>query len=201
MKTIMTRVRRASTSLLIVALAPGVAACAAHAIDQPPVVSTTSTNLTLHTAENPGATFEAYKTFSFGTSEGAAGEATLSPQAQEVQRRLLPLVAGALIEKGYSPAATGRGDLVVVARSGARQASSPTTAGAGWLPDDENRDFVDGSLVVDVFDGAHGHWVWHGASQASIHPDAIDPQRLEQAVRDLLGSFPTAGSRAEAPTP
>lgn len=85
--------------------------------------------------------------------------------ADEVQRRLQPLIAAALTKKGYAPA-SGKGDVIIAFGSGVRgvstsppQAAPPpklheANVSVGWLPDDEDADFVEGSLVIDAFDGA-----------------------------------------------
>jgi hypothetical protein len=63
------------------------------------------------------------------------------------------------------------------------------------LPDDEDADFVEGSLVIDAFDGTYDNRVWHGAMRANIEPDRIDDAKLQRLVQDLLSLFPgpTAG--------
>jgi hypothetical protein len=61
-----------------------------------------------------------------------------------------------------------------------------------WTPDDESAEFVQGSLIVDAFDGATGKKIWHGKSRAEIYPDHIDEQILKQSVDALVSSFPRA---------
>jgi hypothetical protein len=68
---------------------------------------------------------------------------------------------------------------------------TPALAGE-WVPDDEDADFVEGSLVIDAFDGETGWKVWHGAARAEIDPDHIDHVLLQRSVATLLASFPRA---------
>ena len=180
---------------LIVSILLASAACAAHSHDVAPAVSTTAAIMNMHTATNPGALFELYRTFSFGPSEAAPVGYQTSARAAEVQRRLQRLIAAALTQKGYVPA-TGKGDVFIMFGSGVRDTSTheASDVGAAWLPDDENADFVEGSLVIDAFDGSAGHKIWHGASRANINPDRIDDPLLQRSVRELLSSFPEAKS-------
>ena len=186
--------------LLFVLTLVGSAACAAKNHDAAPALFTTAANANLHTAANPGASFEAYRTFSFGPFEGAPNVYQTSVRSAEVQRRLQPFIAAALAQKGYVPAA-GKGDLFVVFGSGVLDVSTDEISeiGAEWLPDDEDADFVDGSLVIDAFDGGGGHEIWHGASRANIDPDRIDDPLLQRSVRELLSSFPKARTTARVP--
>jgi hypothetical protein len=174
------------------------AACAAD--NHGPVSDvTTASGATIHTAINPAATFDRYRTFSFGPAEGPPAGYQMSPRSAEVRRRLQPLITAALVQKGYA-AVPDKGDLLVMFGSGLRDTSAPSVSSvsAGWLPDDENADFVEGSLVIDAFDGPSANRVWHGASRASINPDKIDDQRLQSSVQELLAAFPAASAPVPA---
>jgi hypothetical protein len=184
------------------------ASCAGEHREAAPALATTAAITNMHTATNPGGSFDSYRTFSFGPTEGAPSGYLTTARSAEVQRRLAPLITAALTQKGYVPA-TAKGDIVIMFGAGVREepTSSPQAppppklheaSDMGWLPDDEEADFVEGSLVIDAFDGAGGHWVWHGASRANIDPDRIDDERLRGAVRELLGSFPDAATGATA---
>jgi len=159
--------------------------------DKRPPLTPVAASTNMHAATNPAASFDAYRSFSFGSAEGARGGYPMPARSVEVQRRLQPLIAAMLTQKGYVPA-TGKGDLSIQFGSGLRDVSSPETRdlAGGWLPDDENADFVEGSLVIDAFDGAGGNRVWHGAMRANINPDRIDDVQLQRSVQDLLSLFP-----------
>jgi hypothetical protein len=169
-------------------------ACGAERSEAGPVASATSA--TMHTATNPGAAFDRYRTFSFGPSEGVPADYPMSARSLEVQHRLQPFIAAALTQKGYVPV-TGKADVFVRFGSGQLDTSREIIdMEAGWLPDDEIADFVEGSLVIDAFDGTGGHRVWHGASLANIDPDRIDDQLLERSVKEILSLFPEANGGA-----
>jgi hypothetical protein len=152
----------------------------------------TRDTVNVHSAANPGARFYEYRTFSFGPAEGPPVGYQASPASREVQRRVVPLVAAVLVERGYSPA-SGKGDIFIMCGSGRRNAvvHDANDVSNTWLPDDEDADFVEGSLVIDAFDGATGVRVWHGASQAQIDPDHVDEGLLRRSVGKLLAAFPT----------
>jgi hypothetical protein len=104
------------------------------------------------------------------------------------------IVAG-LTQKGYIAAASGNVDLLIMFGSGRREATiheGTAALATEWVPDDEDADFVEGSLVIDAFDGATGGKVWHGAARAEIDPDHIDDAPLQRSVAKLLTSFPRA---------
>jgi hypothetical protein len=150
--------------------------------------------LSIHTAKNPTASFAQYRAFSFGPAEGPPRGYQVSSRAAELQSRLRPLIAAALTQRGY--AASPKGDFFVMFGSGKRTVAihEESAVGGEWLPDDENADFVEGSLVIDVFDGATGGRVWHGAGQAKIDPDHIDDALLQRTVAELVAAFPMAKS-------
>jgi hypothetical protein len=168
-------------------------ACGGEMSDTAPLLSTTAALAGAHTATNPAGAFEAYKTFYFGASEGPPAGYEWSPRTTEVQRRARTLISLALTERGYREV-PAKGDILIMFGSGRREVSvhGVSGLGTGWLPDDEDRDFVEGALVIDAFDGAVGNKIWHGAAQASIDPDRTDEQQLRRAVETLVASFPRA---------
>jgi hypothetical protein len=171
------------------------AACVGHDAQVATALPTTGGSTSVHTLANPAASFDQYRTFSFGPPEGPPVGYRVSPPSAEVQRRLQPLIAAALQQRGYVPA-TGKGDILIMFGSGRREESIHTVSDvrSDWAPDDENADFVEGSLVIDAFDGAKAKKVWHGASRANIDPDRIDDQRLQRSVEELISSFPAAST-------
>jgi hypothetical protein len=74
---------------------------------------------TVHTVSNPEASFDHYRTFSFGAAEGLPRGYATSPWSAEMRRRIQPLIVAALTQRGYS-LASGKGDLVIRFGSGRR---------------------------------------------------------------------------------
>jgi hypothetical protein len=149
-----------------------------------------------HTASLSTASFSQYRTFSFGTDEASPAGFKSTPRTAEVERRMLPLITAVLQEKGYAPAEAGKkGDVVVAIASGSRKGikrpAQVTRGAADGMADDEEEDFTEGAIVIDMFDGANDGQVWHGAGRAEVNPDKIDDQLLQRAVREVLATFPT----------
>jgi hypothetical protein len=149
-----------------------------------------------------------YQTFSFGARapEGVPDNYQASPRTEEVQRRAQLLVAGLLQERGYVQKPYG-GDFVVRIASGRRAREElravpiphPEPTGPAWFEEHEEEDFVEGILVIDVFDGKSQQALWHGAARVEIDSDKIDDQLLRRATSKVLAAFPW--SRAGRRTP
>jgi hypothetical protein len=174
---------RTSLSLpLVVALALSVTAG---------VVSCAPT-IAVHTASLKTAPFDHYRTFSFAQSEGSPEGYKLSPHSAEVQSRLKPLITGVLQQKGYA-LAPGKGDFVVAFGSGRRSVEIRHPAPAhDWLDENEDDDFTEGSIVIDMFDGSNDGQVWHGATRTDVSPDRVDPAQVERSVQEVLAPYPAA---------
>lgn len=180
--------------VLLALLAP--AACASENQDVG-LASPIDETMNVHTAANPSASFDRYRTFSFGPSEEAPPGHQTPVRFAQMQRRLQSLIAAVLTQKGYVPA-SGEGDFFVMFGSSRREVSPHESSSIGmeWLPDDEDADFAEGALVIDAFDAATGGKIWHGATSANIRPDRIDDHRLRRSVQELLAPFPTANADA-----
>jgi hypothetical protein len=149
-------------------------------------------DVVVHSASNPSAHFERYRTFSFGPAEGPPDGYQSSELTPEVRRRLVPLIAAALTSRGYS-AATDKGDFFIMFGAGRRTVSTPKLpVEREWRPDDESADFVQGSVVVDAFETSTGTKVWHAQSRTTISPDHLDEEALKDSVNALAASFPRA---------
>jgi hypothetical protein len=178
--------------ILLALLIP--AACVGQSADVAPALSTTSATPATHTVTNPAVSFERFRTFSFGGSEGPPRGYEVSPRSAQVRRLLQPFIAAALTARGYI-AVPEKGDVVIMFGSGRRELSVHEVSGVetSWLPDDENQDFVEGALVIDAFDGVVGVKAWHGATQANIDPGRVDERQLQRSVQTLIASFPAKG--------
>jgi len=152
-------------------------------------------DIVVHSARNPTAVFDHYHSFSFGAPEAALPGYTAGRpgSSADVRARVQPAVAAALADKGYV-AATDKGDLVILVGAGRR--TVPMTASSDvaseWLPDDENADFVEGAVVIDVVDASTGRRVWHGASRAQVDTEHLGASVLRREIVDLLATFPAA---------
>ncbi len=148
-----------------------------------------------HTASLSTAPFASYHTFSFDGSEGAPGGYVMTPASLQILKRMQPMITYELENKGYS-LSSGRGDFVVRFGSGRRiaQADHVRNQYQLSLEEDEPTDFVEGAIIIDMFDGASGGQVWHGSARTEINPDKIDPKQLMKTIDDVLEKYPHATS-------
>jgi len=150
----------------------------------------------IHTAAAPGAPFGRYRTFSFEAHQQAAPTGyTATERSLEVQQKMRPLIANALVDKGYRQVAEG-GDFIVTHGAGRRDAKGTRQlsrrAVALMGETEQERDFLEGSLVIDVYDGMSRDQVWHGAATAEINASGINEQRLTETVQKVMAAFPAA---------
>jgi hypothetical protein len=150
--------------------------------------------VSVHTATNPSASFDRYRTFSFGAPEGPPQGYATSRWSAEARERVEPLIASALTQRGYSDVAA-RGDLVITFGTGRRTVAiheGSDVSSDSWIGNDENGSFVERSLSIDAFDAASGVRVWHGSSRAEIDPDHVGQTLLASTVTAMLAAFPVA---------
>ncbi len=149
----------------------------------------------IHTAASPNAPFGRYRTFSFEAPMGAPEGYTLTARSIEVQQKMRPLVARALLDKGYVEVAEGA-DFIVTHGAGRRDAVGTRQlsrrAVALMGENEQERAFLEGSLVIDVYDRATHDQVWHGAATAEINTSGINEARLADTVGRIMAEFPPA---------
>jgi hypothetical protein len=174
--------KTASLVLLVALSAFGMAGCAQA--------------VSIHTAANPAAHFEQYRTFTFAPAEGPPRGYQMPRRSPEVEQRLRALIAAALTQRGYLQGAT-KGDFLIMFGFGRRTipVHEDSAVGGEWLPDDEDADFVEGSLVIDAFDSSSGARVWHGACRGQNDLAHVDDALLQRTVSHLLAPFPSTTGR------
>lgn len=155
----------------VVALAVGLLAAPAWA---KPKVSADTT---------PGANFAAYQTFAFVNPQPPAG---IDPVAYE---RIRQGVEQGLSGKGYAKAAGDTGDLSVIITVGGRNKTDVETWGRFGRQVDVHQ-YTEGQLSVDVFDTKTRQPLWHGQATETIDPQKLNPQKVEEAVTDVMAKFP-----------
>jgi hypothetical protein len=161
----------------------------------PTVTAGCAEPVTAHTATNPGASFDKYRTFSLGPVEGPPRGYQTSGRSADIDRRLQPILAAGLVQRGYVQASDpAKADFFIMFGSGRRVVSERETSAVAqaWSPDDENADFVRGSLVIDAFDTTTRGRVWHGVARADLDPGRMDDALLTRAISDMFASFPKA---------
>jgi len=164
---------------LFVAAALAAAGCAA------PI---TSHGEYLHTAP-----FADFRTFSFAPAGGALEGYETTPRSAQIVEAMKPFIRAELVRKGWVEAPGGDGDVVVACAAGRREVTKmrrlPWRMTMITGEETEERDFVEGGIVIDAFDRSGGQ-IWHGAARTEIDPNHPSLDRLEIAVDAALAHFP-----------
>ena len=143
----------------------------------------------LHTAP-----FASFHTFSFATAKAPPEGYEVTERSAQIVELMKPIVSEALVRKGYVAAPEGEvGDVVVACAAGRRDTTKVRRVSRRQSlvtsEDTEERDFVEGGLVIDAFDRSGGQ-VWHGASRTEIDPARPSLDSLRRAVGAALTRFP-----------
>jgi len=143
-------------------------------------------------------------TFSIGDTTGVPPRYARSGHTDEVVHRVSLVAARILVNKGYTLDEDRPTDLNVRIGAGRREEAvaseflmpRPSPSPNSQIETREAEDITAGVLVIDVFDGGTGVYVWHGAARVVIDPAKVDDALLDRAASGILASFPArAGSR------
>ncbi len=151
-----------------------------------------------HVSHASDAPFERYRTFAFDPVLARASRHDAPGVAAASASRAEALAAELMRSKGYAPApADGDADLVVRLFAGRREHArrDPEQNRASPVDADEEQDFLEGRLVVDVVDAATGRVVWHGAARTEVEPGQVDDDLLRRSLARVLGGFPRRVAR------
>jgi len=156
----------------------------------------------MHAATAPNAQFERYHTFAFDPTAGSPDRYAESPP--EVRARIEQTATTILKSHGYTPATGRKADFVVRIKTG----RWPPSTDAAALPpveqteipysgfiDDEQRDLVEGSFVIDAFDAETHKLLWHGSARSVIDPARVDYDRLQRAVESVMAFLPARAAQ------
>ncbi len=148
----------------------------------------------VHTGSLDTAPFAQFYTFSFAPIQGGVTGYRSTSRTARVIELMKPAITDVLEKKGYRRAPEGESDLVIVCSAGRRDVeeriSLPWRITAITGEDFEDRDFVQGGLVIDVFDKTGGQ-VWHGAGKTEIDPGKPNDTRVRSVVEDVMSAFPS----------
>ena len=139
------------------------------------------------------APFSSFRTFGFVPSEAPPEGYQASDRSAQIAEQMRPMVAAVLQEKGYVFAPNGDADIMVECSAGRRPGlhahrkewrMSAVTGEAR-----EEREDVEGGIVIDAFDRSGGQ-IWHGSARSEIDPQKPSVDRLRRAVAAALSKFP-----------
>ncbi len=147
----------------------------------------------VHTGALDTAPYAQFHTFALAPIKGGIVGYTTTARSERVINLMKPAVTAVLVRKGYTLAAETESDLVIVCSAGRRDTEEhrelPRRMAQITGEQYEDRDFVEGGLVIDVFDKTGGQ-VWHGAAQTEIDPQKPDDARVRTVVEHVLEKFP-----------
>jgi len=142
----------------------------------------------------PAAPYAEMHTFSFIAPEATPAGYQATARSAVVVEQMKPMIAAALEAKGWVQGKPGDSDITIACAAGRREAE--THVKVSWRianitgEEFEDRDFVEGGIVIDAFDRSNGQ-IWHGAARTEIDPNKPSEVRLQNAVNAALTRFPT----------
>lgn len=142
----------------------------------------------------PAAPYAEMRTFSFIAPEATPAGFQPTARSAVVVEQMKPMIAAALEAKGWVQAQPGEGDITIACAAGRRDAEThrrlPWRISNITGEEFEDRDFVEGGIVIDAFDRSNGQ-IWHGAARTEIDPMKPSQVRLQNAVNAAMSRFPT----------
>jgi hypothetical protein len=113
-----------------------------------------------------------------------------APHAPVVGERVRAEIAQVMQEKGYQEAPLDEADMVVAFHS-----SGESRARSELAPDPDTnyyvvRNYIEGTLTIDVFERGGHEPVWRGVGKMDIKNEREAPRVAAEAVRAILDRFP-----------
>ncbi len=150
-------------------------------------------NFQVGASHDPTADFGAYRSFAMGpvpqSSRNVAGYTEMTGRL--IQDR----IAARLVAVGLVSAPRQEADLlVVIGVSGKPQAK---VTGGGLYEDGGLmvRNFIEGTLVINLYDERTLKLVWHGWGQKEMLSTATEPKNVVADVDEIMKQFPPDGTR------
>ncbi len=168
----------------------------------------------VHSIQSPQAHFERYHAVALDLSPHPPGNYASTEQSVQVGTYVKELAGQILQRRGYALASRDAADLVIRVEAGRRVTGTANTELGippdtpypapnydvsveppyhGYL-DQEREELVEGTFVIDAFDGRTHELVWHGFARAPVTSGKIDYDKLRNAVESVLASFPAVAA-------
>jgi hypothetical protein len=140
-----------------------------------------------HTDFDPQVDFAKYKTFTMapppqGKPKGLVGYSAISA------RRIQEEIASALQTKGYNE--VSQGDMVVAFSVTGEPRTDLVGYGPGWYGDTYTQHYVQGNLVINIYEAKTRELVWHGWASAQIYDSQQAEKEGPKAVQAIMKKFP-----------
>ena len=135
--------------------------------------------------------FSAYRTFSQAPPPKAAPN--LIGYTSIVGGQIQDEIASQLQAKGFRAASPETADLVVVTSISGQQRTDLVSDGGGWYGgygDTYTVRYVEGTMIIDIFDRAKKQLIFHGWDQKQIFSSSADTKEVLKSVDEILAKFP-----------
>lgn len=140
------------------------------------------------TAEaEPGADLSGIETFAHAPRDPAVDS---GPESRPVSEAVRAQIDAELTGKGYRAAPLESADIVVAFQARGVERSRLQDAGDPDATFYVVRDYVEGTLVIDVFSAGRSRPAWHGVGTVDFAHESNAPRAARRAVRDILARFP-----------
>jgi hypothetical protein len=155
--------------------------------------------MAIEAEQDPAVTFDRYETYTWSSNQRAPGDVRVTPA---LAAQIRDDIDRHLAQKGYVRVDTD-GDVSVAYRVTIEGETIVQTmggySGTNWTeyitrPASSARRYEEGTLIIDVFDGASERLIWRGSAKAEVR-QRVSPEdrssRVTEAVRKVLERFPS----------
>lgn len=134
------------------------------------------------------ANFTAYKTFAQAPAPRSAPN--LVGYSSIVGNQIQDEIAAQLKAKGFRAADPANADLMVVTSISGQQRADVVSDAYTLYGDAYTVRYVEGTLIIDIFDHAKKRLLFHGWDQKQIFSSNAQAKEATQAVQEILKKFP-----------
>ena len=146
-------------------------------------------SLKSHIDYDPGVDFAKYQTFAQAPPPDVKPTALVG-YSDITARRIQDEIASGLQARGYQKASRSKADMVVAFNVSGEPRAEIVGYGPGWYGNTYTQHYVQGHLVVNVYDAGTKQMVWHGWVDARIYEGEGTGKRIPEAVEAILKKFP-----------
>jgi len=146
----------------------------------------------VHTSSMPGVNFSSFQTYYWAKTDAVPGNDILN-------ERIMAAVDRGMAQRGWTKAPEGQADLAVAANVSTNERQKLETfyggpgwggwGWGGWGPTTTTvRTYLEGTLVVDLFDAANRKLVWRGVATDTVSDNPQkNAEHIDKAVEKMFG--------------
>ena len=141
-----------------------------------------------HTDFDPHIDFSKFKSFAQAPPPDIKPKALVG-YSEITGRRIQEHIATSLQAKGYQKVSKSKADMIVAFSVSGEPRAEIVGGGPGWYGNTYTQHYVEGHLVINMYDAKSKQLVWHGWVNDRIY-DAQDAKRVPEAVEAIMKKFP-----------